>query len=366
MPREASVADETVTGAGRPRSRRPSDNERKACDAVVRALEKLAGCGRTNAHSPEDLGAQSQVEYMFELEGLRYAIEHTIVEAFAEQMRTNVDFQAFVDPIVTALDRRLPQPGKFDLVFEIDPSKGLKPRHILEAQRAVIAWVETNAAELHAECPAQPSKDHKPFGVRGIRTGSPAGIKLTLTREVAWSLPEKAHGRLFAIRTAPKDYEDLRRERMNTALRKKLPKLHACKEAGARTILVLENGDMALSNHWVICQSAEAALAGRSDRPDEVWLVDTTIPTCWNAWCLIRDGAGFSATGPAFPTESPPTASGTSIRLNSSRSLKTSSHCPRSPSSTNGRNQGEMAPTKSDITCFNATPALCDEGNSCA
>src|ERR1700688_143611 len=62
MPTEAGVADEAATGEGRRRSRRPSDNERKACDAVVRALEKLAGSRRTNAHSPEDLGAQAQVE----------------------------------------------------------------------------------------------------------------------------------------------------------------------------------------------------------------------------------------------------------------------------------------------------------------
>jgi len=59
------------------------------------------------------------------------------------------------------------------------------------------------------------------------------------------------------------------------------------------TILALENGDMALSNHWVIYDAAEAALAGRPDRPDEVWLVDTTISTGWTAWCLIRDGVGF-------------------------------------------------------------------------
>jgi hypothetical protein len=293
MPTEARVADEAATGEGRRRSRRPSDNERKACDAVVRALEGLAGSRRANAHSPEDLGAQAQVEYRFELDGLTYAVEHTIVEAFAEQMRTNVDFQAFVGPVVSELDRNMPPPGRFDLVFEIDPSKGLKPRHIIEARRAVIGWVETNATELHAECPVTPTRNHKPFGVKGVRPGSPAGIKLTLTREVAWSVPKKAHGRLFTIRTAPKDYEDLRQERMKTAMRKKLPKLQACKEAGARTILVLENGDMALTNHWAVYEAVVAALAGRADRPDEVWLVDTCIEENWTAMCLIRDGQGF-------------------------------------------------------------------------
>jgi hypothetical protein len=90
-------------------------------------------------------------------------------------------------------------------------------------------------------------------------------------------------------------------------MHKKLPKLQACKDAGVRTILVLENGDMALSNHWAIYEAAKAALAGRADRPDEVWLVDTTIPKEWTAWCLIRDGK-------ASRTTRPPTAIGTSTR----------------------------------------------------
>jgi hypothetical protein len=230
---------------------------------------------------------------MFDLGGLRHAVEHTIVEAFPEQIRTNVDFQTFIEPIVAALDHNMPPPGRFDLIFEIDPSKALKPRHVIEAQRAIIAWVEANASALHAECPIQPTRSHKPFGVKNIRTGSPAEIKLTLTREVVWSMPKKAHGGLFTIRTAPKNYESLRRERMKTAMHRKLPKLQVCKEDGARTILILENGDMALSNHWVIYESAEAALAGRSDRPDEVWLVDTTIPKEWTTWCLIRGLQGF-------------------------------------------------------------------------
>ena len=121
----------------------------------------------------------------------------------------------------------------------------------------------------------------------------PADIKLTLTREVVWSLPEKARGRLFTIRMAPKDYEDLRQERMETAMRRKLPKLQTCKEAGARTILVLENGDMALTDHWVVGETVVATLAGRADRPDEVWLVDTCIEENWTAMCLIRNGQGF-------------------------------------------------------------------------
>jgi hypothetical protein len=56
---------------------------------------------------------------------------------------------------------------------------------------------------------------------------------------------------------------------------------------------VLENGDIFLSNHVAVLEAAEHALKGRSDQPDEVWLVDTTIETEWTVWCLIRDSLPF-------------------------------------------------------------------------
>lgn len=85
----------------------------------------------------------------------------------------------------------------------------------------------------------------------------------------------------------------LRGERVSKAMDKKLPKLKVWKDCGARSLLALENGDMSLSNHVAILEAAGTALAVRPDRPDELWLVDTTIETEWTVWCLIRDGVSF-------------------------------------------------------------------------
>lgn len=112
---------------------RPIDNERKACDAVARALEDLAGIKRSNAYSPEDREIGPPVEYVFDLGNKKYALEHTIVEAFEGQIRANVEFASFVAPIVAALDRKLPPPGKFDLHFRIHPSEGLNAKGITKA-----------------------------------------------------------------------------------------------------------------------------------------------------------------------------------------------------------------------------------------
>lgn len=58
-------------------------------------------------------------------------------------------------------------------------------------------------------------------------------------------------------------------------------------------MLVLENGDMALSNHAVILEASGQALVARLDQPDEIWLVDTTIKNEWTVMCLMRDGVLF-------------------------------------------------------------------------
>jgi hypothetical protein len=271
----------------------PIDNERKACDAVARALERLSASVRTNAYSPEDRKASAPVEYVFDLGGIKYAIEHTIVEAFAGQIHTGVNFESFIDPIVAALDHHMPPPGRFDLVCAINPSSRKKPRDIAAAQRAIIDWVNETAAELHDECPEQPSRSRKPGGFRNSRKATVAGIELTLQRETIWSEPAIAHGRLFISRFAPRDHETLRAERIARAMAKKLPKLKIWKDGGARSVLVLENRDISLSNHVAILEAAEAALAGRNDQPDELWLVDTAINSEWTAWCLIRDGVSF-------------------------------------------------------------------------
>jgi hypothetical protein len=274
---------------------RPIHNERKACDAVVRSLEAITHEKRINPRCPEQDGSGAPVEYVVDLGPQTYALEHTIVEAFPDQIRTGVAFGAFVAPIEQALDGRLPSPGMYRLAFPIDPCSGLRPSGIPQAQAQIIAWVREKSFELHAECPQQSTRSHRPNGHNNFRKGRPDGLPfdLHLSRETGWWMPEKGKGRLLVMRFAPKDYETLRRMRIKTALERKLPKLQEWKESGARSVLLLENGDISLSNHVVILDAVECALEERKDRPDEIWLVDTTISDEWTVLCLMRDGVSF-------------------------------------------------------------------------
>jgi hypothetical protein len=266
------------------------DNERKACDAVARCLENLLQLRRSNARSPEDDKVGPPVEYLFDLGNRKYAMEHTVVEAFIGQIQTDVEFGLFVTPIADVLDYQLPVPGVYRLYFPIQPGKGIKTKRHANVQEKIIEWVRKTAAELHSESPEQPRSSEERGYHSGFRKETIEGIQLQLSRQTDWHMPDEVQGRLFPIRFAPEDYENLRRERLKRTMSKKLPKLQSWKRSGARSVLVLENRDIAISSHVSILEAAEHALEMRADRPDEVWLVDTTIKKEWTVWCLIREG----------------------------------------------------------------------------
>src|SRR5258708_13088803 len=120
---------------------KPIDNERRACDAVAQVLEERHGAVRANASSPEDDRVGPPVEYVFDLAGQTYALEHTVVEAFDGQIHKDVDFVAFIAPIERALDHHMPSPGSYRLTFAIHPSQGLNPKPTAQAHPPIIISV---------------------------------------------------------------------------------------------------------------------------------------------------------------------------------------------------------------------------------
>ena len=71
---------------------------------------------------------------------------------------------------------------------------------------------------------------------------------------------------------------------------------------GARTILVLEENDISLTNHQLVADAmvhAEARVV-TDPPPDEVFLVSTSIPDMWHVTCLRREGKNYYDDGERF------------------------------------------------------------------
>ncbi|WP_157801172.1 hypothetical protein [Sphingobium sp. LB126] len=263
-------------------------NEAGICEAVIRLLEEDTGGIRDDVRFPEVDGIGPPVECRFGLDGRRFAMEHTLVEPFTDQIRTGSEFHAFAAPIEAALNGSMPSPGTYTLQFPVHPTAGRHRRTHAALRERIIAWAREMGTELHGAAPHREDRTRHPHGYEGERSTEIDGLELTLRRRVHWSETGRHDSALFLVRSVGTDLEDLRLERITTALDRKLPKLSACRAEGDRTILVLEFADIALTNHVLIAQALEKALQGR-DFPDFVVIVDAVFEDRWNVFFPVMN-----------------------------------------------------------------------------
>src|SRR3546814_2354389 len=81
---------------------RVEKNEAGLCEAVIRLLEADVGACRHDVRFPEVDGIGPPVECRFGLGKRRYAIEHTLIEPFANHIRTGAEFEELVRPVEAA------------------------------------------------------------------------------------------------------------------------------------------------------------------------------------------------------------------------------------------------------------------------
>lgn len=104
------------------------------------------------------------------------------------------------------------------------------------------------------------------------------------------------------------DLEQARTARLQKACEDKFPKLATWKrDDGARTVLVLEENDLSLTNHQRVADALAPAEAAMSDVADEIFLVSTHIADKWWVTCLRRAGKTYYDDGERFHEIDPAT-----------------------------------------------------------
>lgn len=273
---------------------RVPSNEGKACDAVVRIIEGHTGTVRADVSHPERDKIGPPVELRLNLGTQSYAIEHTRIEAFPGQIHTGEKFGQFIRPVIDELSGTLPGPAVYHLYFPPNTHLGVGPNGLQQIRSDFIEWVREHAQRLHENNPQKPTRERNPRGFDERYRGEPPGFpyEVILHRRAHWSLSPRHDGVLLPSRYAPEDVEAQRPDRLRTALERKCPKLQKCKEEGARTVLVLEDNDIALSNHVLIEDELAGLLEERSDLPDELYLVETAVNT-WGVRLMKYDEEYF-------------------------------------------------------------------------
>lgn len=269
---------------------RVDKNEAELCEAVIRLLEQEIASARHDVRFPELDRIGPPVECRFGLAGERYAIEHTLIEPFADHIRTGSEFNELVRPIEAELNGTMPTPGTYTLLFPVHSTAGRHRRTHAALRDKIIAWAREAGAALRAEAPSRDDRHRRPHGYSGERTTVIDGLPLRLDRRVHWSESGRHDGALFVSRVIGEDLEAQRLERVRTALDRKLGKLMDCRAEGDKIILVLEFSDIVLTNHILIGEALEIALSGRGDIPDLLLIADTTLPQRWNLFPAVIDG----------------------------------------------------------------------------
>ena len=271
-------------------------NEGKACDAVVRLLEKRTGETRTDIRHPDRDGVGPPVDLRLNLGNQEYAIEHTRIERYKNQIEAEFVANRIICHIMENIPDPFPSPAYYEIQFPIDVSL---PKGKAKCNRALdnlVEWTRTNEQILRERNSDLILRD--PYIANDCIRGTPA--EFTCVFELLhWpnaALARQSPGTLSFRFIPPDDLEGARADRLRQAFSKKCSKLQACKTEGARTVLVLESGDPGLVLFEFRGDLLPSTLAECTNAPDEIFLVETCGDR-WSASLIKRDDGHWPDTG---------------------------------------------------------------------
>jgi len=261
-----------------------SFQEGKACDAIIRYIESRAKAERTDVHFHDTHpDRRRRIELTFRAGGTLYAIEHTGIEPFADFMRMNRESERLFAPIVAAVSGSLSP----DEVVQLDIPVGAlfeKPKKLLHSiQSALASFVLARSPLITVRSYADYSAGigpvippSVPFAVHLYRFKSP-----------------NAPYRFIIKHRLSSDANTMRRERILKACDDKFPKLASWRDADhARTIFILEDNDIQLTNEALVAEAYLPIARARNDRPDETYVMMTFTNT-WYVWPILVDNVSY-------------------------------------------------------------------------
>ena len=273
------------------------NNEEKACEAIVRLLEQRTGEIRAKVRCPEREHVGPPVELRLVLGAQEYAIEHTRIEPFEQEILSGVRMEKTVAFIETRLSGELPGPGSFQLELPPILSKAILRRQVLDT---LCESIREKAQYLHERDGRLRQSHHPNKFTDPVRWTPPElGYEVTLRRCPSASTPKPIAGSIEILRTPGSEAQ--RKARLKRALRDKCPKLQDCKteKTELRTILILESHDIANTHVQVVAKALgrlRQECANALEAVDEIYLIQTWA-TRWVVWLLKFDTA-YRPVGP--------------------------------------------------------------------
>ena len=288
----------------RARNRNPLGNEGKACDAVVRRIEQRIGKTRKLIRRPESDESGPPVDYHLRVGDRDYAIEHTQIEAIQGQIRAGKKYEQLIEPVIDELSGTLPGPAAYALQLAMDTDFGANRVELERIRWDFIAWIQENARSLYERNKDKLERTRASPRFLDFIEAKPPSFPQPVRLSLRAARCQSEWGTLRGARLSPgnEELETRRADRLREALCRKCPKLQRCKQDGARTILVLESDDFALTNHILVGECLSALLPERTDLPDEIYFVETDVNP-WTVFCMKLDTECWPVEHLAEPVE---------------------------------------------------------------
>ena len=277
---------------------RNKNNEGKVCDAVVRFIENRTGEIRTQVRRPEMNGVGPPVDLRLKLDAQEYAIEHTRIESFENQIRTGVIIKEIIGHIEKNISVPFPSSAYYELQYPVEVSLPNRKSKRDRTLNNLVEWICANEKVLRDRNGSRSMRSNFPWVADEYVYGIPAGFNCTfeLLRWLNAARIRRKPGAIGMRLIIPEDLELLRRKRLMQAFSRKCPKLQMCKAEGTRTVLVLESGDDALTSFEFRDNLLPELLAKHTNAPDEIFLVETYSDLWW-VWPMKCDEDHWPSVG---------------------------------------------------------------------
>ena len=255
-------------------------NEGRCCDAVLRILEEQHGSQRRNLG--RDTPERPSIDVECTIGDQHYALEHTLIEPFSDNQRDNINFErvfdrAFEAAVLDLMSSHL----AYTISVEIYAFQGMDTKSLTSARTALLTWVRGALPKL-----PEPQLSGHPQEVRVRGEPPEAPVRVTL----ACHHSSLSGGKLLPGRFAPANLDHLRRARLLRALKDKGPKLLAARRIDTRTVLVVENHDIAITNESTVAEAFGELAAQAEYMPDDIYMVNTGSPPCFYVTQIRRAG----------------------------------------------------------------------------
>jgi hypothetical protein len=245
-----------------------------ACDAVLRHIEAREGASRRDLAFPEKTHSVGPVELVCSVGPQRFAFEHTRIEPFTGHIQLEAEAERHFQPITDRVANQLPSDSRFELHVPAGAMLGLNDRDARPIQDSLVRWTLATAPGLPT---ARPGRYVLP-----IQKVTPPGVPFAVSLH-RW--PRDGFPYPFTIQhLVGGDVEAGRLQRMRVAYNRKVPKLLKWADAGARTILIFEEDDIFLTNHFTVMDALLDIERSSIRWPDEVYLLSVFT----SKWFITR------------------------------------------------------------------------------